>query len=221
MGARMVNNKHKLALWGVSCLTAGAVVAVLGLTRGEPTGSDDLIPPPPQVAGQLDPAPEAIADDTQPPQDQAVEALLEHPRVQEYLAEETDKRALQDYFAGGDGAISDDEAWALIERIERESRVLAFEALTLKLAWLDRNSDNKDDYDQRSAEILAQYRQRSERQLQQYDPYEEVPGFARYKELEAEIVREVQQMESFPEGLSRQAYLRQRLQAARQEAYGH
>ncbi|WP_145924336.1 hypothetical protein [Microbulbifer aggregans] len=217
----MVSTKHKLALWAVSCLTAGAVVAVLGLTRGEPAGSDDLIPLPPQVAGKLDPAPEAIADDTQPLQDQAVEALLEHPRVQEYLAEETDKRALQDYFAGGDGEISDDEAWALIERIEHEGRVLAFEALTLKLAWLDRNSDNKDDYDQRSAEILAQYRQRSERQLQQYDPYEEVPGFARYKELEAEIVREVQQMESFPEGVSRQAYLRQRLQAARQEAYGH
>ncbi|GAA5525088.1 hypothetical protein Maes01_01648 [Microbulbifer aestuariivivens] len=151
----------------------------------------------------------------------ALSALLQDPRVEKYLSREADKKALRSYFAGEPGALSDREAWELIERIENEGRVIAYEGLAIKLAWLERNSGSKAEYDERAAAIIAEYRQRAHRQLQAYDPYREVPGFARYKEMEVEILREVQQMASFPDGLSRQEYLRQRLQTAREEAYGN
>ncbi|MEM9760664.1 MAG: hypothetical protein AAF933_15585, partial [Pseudomonadota bacterium] len=49
---------------------------------------------------------------------------------------------------------------------------------------------------------------------------ENIPGFTDYKTREAEIIAEVNGMDSFPQGQTRQQYLRERLLEARIEAYG-
>ncbi|MFI2813061.1 MULTISPECIES: hypothetical protein [Microbulbifer] len=157
-----------------------------------------------------------MAGEGEPTRDQ----LLSHPRVEAYLEREEDKRALKAYFAGSATAPGDEEAWALIERIESEGRVIAFEALTLKLAWLERNSTGKEEFDQAAAGLMAQYRQRAEAR-EEYDPYRDEPGFARYKAMEAQILQRVQEMDVFPDGLTRQQYLRRELQQAREKAYGN
>ncbi|MEX2963773.1 hypothetical protein [Microbulbifer sp. TYP-18] len=145
--------------------------------------------------------------------------LLSDPRVEAYLRKERDKLSLDDYFNGDDDTLSDQEIWQLIETIEAEGRVMAYEALALKLAWLERNSADKAAFEQAAAELVEGYREKSQRHTAEYDPYKEVPGFAEYKQREVEIVKEVQQMTSFPDGMSRQEYLRQRLQEARKKAY--
>lgn len=145
--------------------------------------------------------------------------LLENPRVQTYLQRERDKQALVDYFSGEDESLGDEEVRQLIESIESDGRVMAYEGLALKLAWLERNSSSKTEFDRRAQELVRQYRERSEQSAREYDPYEEVPGFAQYKVLEQEIIRQAQSMESFPNGMSQQEYLRKRLQEARETAY--
>lgn len=51
-------------------------------------------------------------------------------------------------------------------------------------------------------------------------PVDHGPAFAAYKAREAEIIAEVQGRTSFPGGMSRSDYLRERLEEARIEAYG-
>ncbi|WP_444918920.1 hypothetical protein [Microbulbifer sp. JMSA003] len=148
-----------------------------------------------------------------------VEELLNHPRVQAYLDRENIKQALKDYFADL-GNLSGEEAWDAIEKIERESRITGYEALSMKLAWLEKNSLNQAEFTQRAEELFNIYRDKAQTVIRDYDPHVEVPGFSTYKDLERSIVEEVQQMTSFPDGMSRHEYLRKRLQDAREAVYG-
>ena len=149
----------------------------------------------------------------------SAEELLEHPRVQSWLALEENKRLLTNYFADAENsALNDGEAWALIEQAEREGRVIGFEAMHMKIAWLERNSANAEEFNRRRDELIADYRQRAEKMNRDYDPAS-IPGFTDYKAREADIIREVRAMETIPDGLSEQAYLRQRLLEARIEAF--
>ncbi|AWF79835.1 hypothetical protein BTJ40_02830 [Microbulbifer sp. A4B17] len=148
-----------------------------------------------------------------------VEELLNHPRVKAYLDRENIKQALKDYFADL-GNLSGEEAWDAIEKIEREARITGYEALSMKLAWLEKNSLNQAEFTQRAEELFNAYRDKAQTVIRDYDPHVEVPGFSTYKDLERSIVEEVQQMTSFPDGMSRHEYLRKRLQDAREAVYG-
>ncbi|MDP5208431.1 hypothetical protein [Microbulbifer sp. 2205BS26-8] len=145
--------------------------------------------------------------------------LLSDPRVRAYLDRERDKQALDAYFNQGKSPPSAEDVWQLIESIESDGRVMAYEALALKLAWLERNSASVQAFEQAASDLVARYQRRSQQNTAAYDPYEAVPGFAEYKQVEAQIVEEVQGMAHFPEGMSKQEYLRQRLQEAREKAY--
>ncbi|MFA0810530.1 hypothetical protein [Microbulbifer epialgicus] len=148
-----------------------------------------------------------------------VKELLNHPRVKAYLDQEQLKQALQDYFADL-GNLSSEEAWSAIEKVERENRVTGYEALSLKLAWLEKNSINETEFKQRAEELFNNYREKAQSVINRYDPHKQVPGFSTYKDLERSIVEEVQQMTSFPNGMSKHEYLRKRLQEARETVYG-
>ncbi|WP_444923521.1 hypothetical protein ACJJH9_17375 [Microbulbifer sp. DLAB2-AF] len=145
--------------------------------------------------------------------------LLDHPRVKAYLDREKLKQELKDYFADL-GNLSSAEAWDAIERVENEKRVTGYEALSMKLAWLEKNSLNEADFKQRAEELFNIYREKAQSVISRYDPHTQVPGFSTYKDLERSIVEEVQQMTSFPNGMNKQEYLRQRLQEARETVYG-
>ncbi|WP_444945751.1 hypothetical protein ACJJIP_18110 [Microbulbifer sp. VTAC004] len=148
-----------------------------------------------------------------------VEELLDHPRVKAYLDQEKAKKALQNYFANL-GNLSSEEAWDTIEQVESEKRVTGYEALSLKLAWLEKNSINEAEFKRRAEELFNIYREQAQSVISHYDPHTEVPGFSTYKDLERSIVEEVQQMTSFPDGMSKHEYLRKRLQEARETVYG-
>ncbi|WP_444929571.1 hypothetical protein ACJJIF_17485 [Microbulbifer sp. SSSA002] len=147
------------------------------------------------------------------------EELLNHPRVQAYLDRESVKQALKDYFAGL-GEFSAEEAWDTIEKIEREARVSASEALSMKLAWLEKNTPDRTEFIRRAEALFNVYRDKAQIAIRDYDPAAEEPGFSSYKAMERSIVEEVQQMTSFPEGMSKDEYLRKRLQEARESVYG-
>ena len=66
--------------------------------------------------------------------------------------------------------------------------------------------------------MLAEEKAVSEQQWQHYLA-NRTPEHKSYKEREAEIVREVMQMDSYPDGLTRSEYLRQRLDEVRREIY--
>ncbi|AMX01612.1 hypothetical protein [Microbulbifer thermotolerans] len=154
------------------------------------------------------------------PERDALLRLLSDPRIQTYFQRQEDKLRLSAYFLSEEGSPTDEEAWRLIESIEQDGRILAYEAMALKIAWLERNSKNKTEFDAAAEAMVKEYRQKAMQSAEEYDPYKDVPGFAEYKEAERRIVQEVQQMTSFPNGMSRHEYLRHRLQEAREEAYG-
>ncbi|MGL6160558.1 hypothetical protein [Microbulbifer sp.] len=202
-----MNNKIRLSV--VIALALGAGVAVWRFFPSPAQNSAD------------NPANEAPAGESLDPAGLSREelgSLLSDPRVQRYFQREKDKRSLQDYF-NNSGELSAEESWQLIESIESEGRIMGYEAMALKLAWLERNSASKGEFDRAAGELVESYRRKSQQSAEEYDPYEDVPGFAEYKETEAQIVREVQQMTTFPDGISKQEYLRRRLQEAREKAY--
>ncbi|QFT53448.1 hypothetical protein [Microbulbifer sp. THAF38] len=145
--------------------------------------------------------------------------LLDHPRVKAYLDREQLKQEIKEYFADL-GNLSSSEAWDAIEKVENENRVTGYEALSMKLAWLEKNSLNEADFKQRAEELFNLYREKAQSVISRYDPHTQVPGFSTYKDLERSIVEEVQQMTSFPNGMNKHEYLRQRLQEARETVYG-
>ncbi|WP_308363811.1 MULTISPECIES: hypothetical protein [unclassified Microbulbifer] len=203
-----MNNKIRLSV--VIALALGAGVATWRYFFSPAQSSAD-IPTEVTVADDSDPSPAKQGRED-------LSSLLSDPRVQRYFQREKDKRSLQDYFSNS-GELSAEESWQLIEAIEAEGRIMAYEAMALKLAWLERNSASKSEFDRAAGELVESYRQKSQQSAEEYDPYEDVPGFAEYKEMEAQIVREVQQMTTFPDSMSKQEYLRRRLQEAREKAY--
>ena len=216
----MKNRSLKIVLGAASALAVGAVLynntgqSALYDAGQSPEQASGL-------SGSAQPVPSSpSAEEIEELDDVALLALLEDPRVQDYLGRQQDKQALEAYFTADDSALSDAEAWTLIESIERDGRVMAYEALALKLAWLERNSASEGEFQDAARDLVAEYRERAEQSMRAYDPYEDVPGFAEYKEAERRILQEVQAMESFPDGMTRQEYLRMRLQAAREAAYG-
>ena len=148
-------------------------------------------------------------------------ALLERPEVIAYLDHERDKAALDSYFNDDQSSetYSDQQIWDIIERVEAEGRVFAFEALSLKLRWLEKNALDESDFKIRSEEIINHYRERALAAQENYDP-NDTPGFSEYKKEEARIIKEANEMQVYPEGMSKQEYLRQELLAARVRAYG-
>lgn len=207
-----MNNKVRLSV--VITLALGASVAswryfhLPSPEKADPSGREHSHP---DVPDSVPAAPER----------QELLALLSDPRVQNYLQREEDKAALDAYFNGDGGGYTDEGIWQLIDTIEREGRVMAYEGLALKLAWLERNSASEAEFDTAAQELVEEYRRDAESSAREYDPYEDVPGFAEYKQAERRIIEEVREMDSFPEGMSRQQYLRRQLQAAREKAYSN
>ena len=99
--------------------------------------------------------------------------LLTHQKGVAYL--EKDKAALIRYF-NNNGALkpshSPEEIWEIIERIENEKHVFAFEALSLKLRWLEINADSEQEFKTKSAQLTAFYQQKAQAANDTQKPYQ-------------------------------------------------
>lgn len=141
-------------------------------------------------------------------------------RVENYLELESTRQSIQDYF--DDPFEQADRAPAILDAInqlERDGRVIGFEAMHLKLSWLALNTDDEASYERQATALIEGYAARDRAAQKAFKP-ESIPGFSDYKAREAEIIAEVNAMDSFPQGQTRQQYLRERLLEARIAAYG-
>ena len=104
-----------------------------------------------------------------------------------------------------------------IETYEQRSELTMIESLLLQLGLIQLTTGDEQAQKDQAAALVARYKAISaEREAKAATPSAE---FRRYKADEKRIVEEVLSMDSFPDGLSRDEYLRQRLQQAREQHY--
>lgn len=201
---------HRTGISALALLALGIGVYLTLQHNGQEATALATAPPPANAK------PGVMTNDagSTPPDD----PITSHPTVVAYLNREADKQRLKDYFAG-EGKDDPAAIWALIESLEQQQRVLGFEALHLKLAWLEKQHQSRAEFDAAAQALMEDYRQRAAASGETYRP-ENIPGYTDYKARELEIIAQVNQMQSFPDGLSRAEYLRQQLLEARLAAYG-
>lgn len=104
-----------------------------------------------------------------------------------------------------------------IETYEQRSELAMSESLLLQLGLIQLTTDDEQTQKDQATALIARYKAISaEREAKAATPSAE---FQRYKVDEKRIVEEVLNMDSIPGGVSRDEYLRQRLQQAREQHY--
>lgn len=213
--APQIKPVHAIAIAAAAMLLATIAVALLWLRKPEPAR---------QLT--LEPAIGAPAGATAGSDARAAADLEARPEVQAYRERQRFEQRIQAFVKQADG-LSEAERRATLQSLEAEIGTLenarqlsAGEAMLLRMRLLSAAGGDPAANLQRAQALARQYRSDAERreaaflQAQQNDP-----RFRRYKQREADIVAEVQAMERIPGGMDRDAYLRQRLQEAREAAY--
>ena len=149
--------------------------------------------------------------------------LLQRPEVLDYQARLT---FVGDYqiFIKSAAELSEEErrkrAAALAKEIDRREaagELALSEALLMQVGLVQAEGGDEAAQKASADALLARYQALSaEREAQAKAPD---ARFSRYKSEEKRIVDEVMALDSIPDGLSRDQYLRQRLQEAREQAY--
>ncbi len=109
------------------------------------------------------------------------------------------------------------ELLATVDRFEAEGYLTGPETLALRLSLL-RYSLPPDEYRDTAKRLIDAARQQTAEAEQAWATRSD-PRHERYRQLEREIVEQSIAMTSFPEGQTRQDYLRERLLALRTEIY--
>lgn len=152
-------------------------------------------------------------------------AMLDDARVIEFADRLDFQQELREFFSQS-GSLSEDERQArakkLTERLghyENAGEVSAPEALTVRLALVQLIHSDEQSAKQAAQALIDQYQQYSERREREWRAQPR-PEFEAYKQRETAIVQEVMAMDAIPEGKTRETYLRERLQQAREETMG-
>ncbi|WJN59665.1 hypothetical protein [Pseudomonas sp. SO81] len=153
----------------------------------------------------------------------AQRALLDSPAVQDYQARlqfGADYQGFIKSAADLDEAQRRQRAAALAKEIDRREaagELALSEALLLQVGLAQAEGGDEEAQKARADALVARYQALSqEREARNKTPH---ARFTQYKSDEKRIVDEVLGMDSIPDGLSRDQYLRQRLQEAREQAY--
>lgn len=163
----------------------------------------------------------AVAPQAQP--DPAMASTPEARAYQSRLAFERHARGFLRDAPGMDDRTRIQRAQALsreIDRREQARELSADEAVMLRIGLI--HAAVKDDRERvrQAQEVVDRYRkQTAERQAAFLAQQRRDAQFQEYKATEARIVSEVLAMPSYPNGMSRDDYLRQRLQEAREAIY--
>jgi len=165
--------------------------------------------------------------DTPAPSDLTPEqqALLEDPRIIQFAQRLDFEDELQRFFREATELDAEqrqaraDDLEQQLARYEQETQVSAPEALMVRLALLQLLEQDEAAAKVAAAELIERYQARSEAHLEAWRSAPR-PEFDRYKVREKEIVEEVMALDRIPGGLTRDQYLRQRLQEARIETMG-
>lgn len=105
-----------------------------------------------------------------------------------------------------------------LEAREAQGELAASESLMLQIALIQATVSDPQEQKNRAHALLLRYQAASESREKAL-AQKPSPQFERYKQDEKRIVEEVMAMQAIPDGLTRNEYLRQRLQEARTQAY--
>ncbi|WP_296270644.1 hypothetical protein [Pseudomonas sp. UBA6323] len=203
-----------------SCLLVGS--ASLTWYWQRPTAQEPVI-----VDSEQSQAPAAFQDSAPPPStDLSTEQrqLLARPEVRQQerrLEFHQRYRAFIEQAKQFDAGSREAQAQALsegLDAMEQQGELALSEALLLQIALIKAVSDDENEQKSRAEALIERYRaisaEREARLAQRSDP-----DFDRYKAEEKRIVEEVLALQNIPDGLTRDQYLRQRLQQARERNY--
>ncbi len=108
-----------------------------------------------------------------------------------------------------------------IDQREQARELSAGESVVLRVSLIEAAEQDQAKRIRQSQVLVDRYRQQTAaRQAAFEEQQRQDAGFQAYKTREAQIVSEVMAMTSYPGGMSRDDYLRIRLQEARQATYG-
>lgn len=157
------------------------------------------------------------------PTEAQLQELLQNPAVKNQEQRLAFHQAYRSFVSGAaelSPAQRESQAQALREQIEtyeQRSELAMSESLLLQLGLIQLTTDDEQAQKDQATALVARYKAISaEREAKAATPSAE---FQRYKVDEKRIVEEVLSMDSIPDGLSRDEYLRQRLQQAREQHY--
>ena len=161
--------------------------------------------------------------DTSPP---ALASLQTTPQAQAHRERQRFETDAKDFFARAPSlrAVERSErADALtrqIDRYEAAGGLSAGEAVLLRTALIKATVDDPAEQAAAVAELADRYRAHADQRMAAFAAQQaNDPRFQSYKTREAQVVSEVMAMTSIPAGLTRDQYLRQRLQEERERAY--
>lgn len=177
-----------------------------------------------------DPAPVAGQDATAAtpaPSAPRQRALLDSPQARAWRGHEAFEREARAFVRDAprlDAAARDRRADRLEQQIrdrERSGELSAGETMLLRAALVQAQSGSSEEQARRMAALVKRYRQDAVRREAAWVAQQRAdPRMRDYKTRERAVVAEVMAMPTIPGGLSRDAYLRQRLQAERERAWG-
>ncbi|MEO6102894.1 MAG: hypothetical protein ABIP44_04550 [Pseudoxanthomonas sp.] len=109
---------------------------------------------------------------------------------------------------------------ASIDRYESQGGLSAGESLLLRTGLIKATMDDETRQAEQIAALMEDYRQHADQRMDAYaTQHAGDPRFQDYKARERAIVAEVMALRDIPGGITRNDYLRQRLQQARESAY--
>ncbi|MEC9083514.1 MAG: hypothetical protein VYE45_07145 [Pseudomonadota bacterium] len=153
------------------------------------------------------------------------QALLDNPKVKAYAQRREFEDDLHDFFANAP-SLPEQERRALADALrnrmneyEESAQMSAPEAALIQLAMIQILEPDEEAAKAAAQKLMDRYRAESGARLQAWLDKPK-PDFERYKAREKAIVDEVMAMDDIPGGLTRDQYLRERLQEARIEAMG-
>lgn len=203
-----------------SCIVIGSVTLAWYWQR--PTAEEPAISPPEQASAQ----PFAQDSAASAPIDLSPEQmhLLARPEVQQQERRLDFHRRYRGFIEHAkelDSSSRETQAQALsegVDALERRGELALSEALLLQIALIKAVSQDENEQKRRAEALIERYQaisaEREAKLAQRSDP-----NFERYKAEESTIVEEVLGLQNIPDGLTRDQYLRQRLQEARERNY--
>lgn len=144
------------------------------------------------------------------------------PRVEKFQQRERFQQDVREFFARApalppeERAARGREIARAITRYEAEGEIAAAEALTLRSALIRETVADPAEQVEAIRGLQQHYQQQGARKQAEWEARSD-PEFEMYKAREREIVAEVMAMTTIPDGLSREEYLRRRLQSAREQ----
>ena len=144
------------------------------------------------------------------------------PRVQKFQQREQFQQEVREFFARAPALPPEERAARArdiaraITHYEAEGEIAAAEALTLRSGLIRETVQDPVEQIVAIRSLQQHYQQQGERKQAQWEARSD-PELELYKAREREIVEEVMAMTTIPDGLTRDEYLRRRLQSAREQ----